>query len=53
MFQIKKFFFVSIIGLGGLLLTFAGLNLIQLSQHLILYSGLSLLAISALLYFFM
>ena len=51
--QIKKLFFVGIIGIGGLLLTLAGLNLIQLSENLTLYSGLALLGISGLLYFFM
>ena len=51
--QIKKLFFVGIIGIGGLLLTLAGLNLIQLSENLTLYSGLALLGIAGLLYFFM
>lgn len=51
--NIKKLFFVVIIGIGGLLLTLAGLDLIQLSETLILYSGIALLVIAALLYFFM
>ncbi|HKC14352.1 MAG TPA: hypothetical protein VKC89_00060 [Patescibacteria group bacterium] len=49
----KKLIFTFFIGIGGLLLTLAGFNLIQLSQNLILYSGILLLAISALLYFLM
>lgn len=53
MANIKKLFFVGLIGIGGLLLTLAGLNLIQLSQSLILYAGLGLLVVAGLLYFFM
>lgn len=51
--NLKKLLFVAIIGIGGLLLTLAGLNLIQLSQNLILYAGLVYLVIAALVYFFM
>ena len=50
---LKKIFFVGLIGIGGLLLTLAGFDLIQLSQSLILYSGISLLIVAGLLYFFM
>ena len=53
MAQIKKLIFVGLIGIGGLLLTLAGFNLIQLSQNLILYAGILLLVIALLLYFFM
>ena len=53
MANIKKLFFVGVIGIGGLLLTLAGLNLIQLSETLILYSGIALLVTALLLYFFM
>jgi len=51
--NIKKLFFVTILGIEGLLLVLAGFNLIQLSQNLILYSGIALIIISGLLYFFM
>jgi len=51
--RIKKELFVLVIGIAGLLLTLAGLNLIQLSPTLILYSGVVLLVVSALLYLFM
>lgn len=47
----KKLIFSILIGVGGFLLTLAGLNLIQLSQNLILYSGILFLVISILLYF--
>jgi len=53
MLKIKKLFFVGVIGIGGLLLTLAGLSLISLSQSLILYSGIGLLVVAVLLYFFM
>ncbi|MBI4059133.1 hypothetical protein HY404_02750 [Candidatus Microgenomates bacterium] len=50
---IKKLIFVGLIGIGGLLLTLAGLNLISLSETLILYAGILLLVVSTLLYFFL
>lgn len=53
MTKVKKLLFTSLIGIGGLLLTLAGLNLIQLSLPLILYVGLLYLALSAALYFFL
>lgn len=53
MTKIKKIFFVGVIGIGGLLLSLAGLNLIELSETLILYAGIGLLVIAALLYLFM
>lgn len=49
--RFKKFFLVALIGIAGLLLTLAGINLIQLSQNLILYAGIILLALAAILYF--
>lgn len=51
--NIKKLSFALLIGIGGFLLTLAGLNLIQLSQNLILYSGILFLVVSVLLYFLM
>lgn len=47
----KKVLLVSLAAVAGLLLTLAGVNLIQLSQTLILYSGIALLALSVLIYF--
>lgn len=49
--KFKKLILVTLTGIAGLLLTLAGLNLIQLSQSLILYAGMILLLISALIYF--
>jgi hypothetical protein len=51
MIKIKKLIFALLIGIGGLLLTLAGLNLIEFSESLFLYSGITLIVISALLYF--
>lgn len=51
--NIKKLLFTAIIGIGGLLLTLAGLNLIQLSQPLILYTGIVYLLLAAGVYFFL
>ena len=39
-------------GIAGLLLTLAGLNLIQLTQTLILYTGIALLFVALLFYVF-
>lgn len=47
---IKKLVVIMVVGIAGLLLTLAGVNLIQLSESLILYSGVSLLLLTALLY---
>lgn len=47
--KIKKFLFVIFTGVPGILLTMAGLNIIQFTpqtQNLILYLGLFLLAVS-------
>lgn len=51
MHGIKKFLLVGMIGLIGILLTLAGLNLLQMSSSLVLYSGVGLLGIAALYYF--
>ncbi|MBI4037046.1 hypothetical protein HY385_01340 [Candidatus Daviesbacteria bacterium] len=51
MLKFKKVILVGLTGIAGLLLTLAGLNLIQLSDSLILYSGLSLLILAILMYF--
>lgn len=48
--KFKKTILFVLTGVAGLLLTLAGLNLIQLSQNLILYAGLTLLVVAALLY---
>jgi len=53
MIKIKKLIFVSLTAVGGLLLTLAGLNLIQLSQSLILYTGILLVILALFSYFFM
>ncbi len=50
--KMKKLFFVALAVIAGLLLTFAGLGLIELSQSLILYVGIASLLLAALLYFF-
>ena len=47
----KKWILVFLIGVAGLLLTLAGLGLIQLSLSLILYIGLILLVLAFLFYF--
>ena len=52
MSQIKKLIFVALAGIGGLLLTLAGLNLIELSKDLNLYAGIALLVLAGLLYLF-
>ena len=49
--KFKKVVLVGLAAIAGLLLTLAGLNLIQLSQTLILYSGIALLVLTFLLYF--
>lgn len=51
--RFEKVILVVLTGVAGLLLTFAGLGLIQLTQPLILYSGIALLTMTVLLYFFM
>lgn len=49
--KVKKTLWVGLVGIIGLLLTLAGIDLIQLSQSLILYSGLALISLAILLYF--
>lgn len=49
--KFKKVVLVGLAAVAGLLLTLAGINLIQLSQTLILYSGIALLVLTFLLYF--
>lgn len=51
MHSIKKFLLVGGIGLIGILLTLAGLNLLQMSSSLVLYSGLGLFSIALIYYF--
>ena len=48
--KFKKGIIVAAVGVAGLLLTLAGVNLIELSQNLILYAGIILLALAAILY---
>lgn len=50
--KIRKLVLLGLTGVAGLLLTLAGINLIELSQKLILYSGASLLVLTGLIYFF-
>lgn len=50
--SVKKVLWVGLTGVSGLLLTLAGLQLIDLSETLILYSGVTLLVTAALMYFF-
>ncbi len=50
MAKLKKLFFVTLSGISGLLLTLAGLSLIELTPTLILYVGIVLLALSAIFY---
>lgn len=49
--KLKKLVLVGLTGVAGLLLTLAGLGLIQLSLSLILYSGLVLLVLAGIMYF--
>lgn len=49
--KIKRLVFLLLSGVSGLLLTLAGVNLIELSQSLVLYVGLVLLILSVLYYF--
>lgn len=46
----RKVILVVLTGVAGLLLTLAGLNLIQLSPSLILYAGVGLLIVAVLIY---
>lgn len=50
--KIKRLVLVSLTGISGLLLTFAGLNLIEISKELILYTGIVLLFVAILSYLF-
>lgn len=52
MAKIKKTIFVGLTGIVGLLLTLAGLSLIQISPSLILYTGVGLLILALAVYFF-
>lgn len=49
--KVRKLLLVALTAVGGLLLTLAGLSLIQLSQTLILYTGIILLVVALLMYF--
>lgn len=51
--RFKKIILIILVGISGLLLTLAGIGLIQLTQPLILYSGISLLIMTILIYLFM
>lgn len=51
--NLKKLLLVAVLVVAGLLLTLAGLNLIELSKNLILYSGIGLLVLAILTYFLM
>ncbi len=48
----KNIFLGTLTGIAGLLLTLAGLNLIELTQTLILYTGVVLLGVALLFYLF-
>lgn len=50
--KIKRLVLVILTGISGLLLTFAGLNLIEISKELILYTGIVLLLVAILSYLF-
>lgn len=50
--RFKKVILIVLTGVAGLLLTFAGLGLIQLTQPLILYSGIALLVLTVFYYLF-
>lgn len=50
--RFRKAILIILTGVAGLLLTLAGLGLIQLTQPLILYSGIALLALTVLFYLF-
>lgn len=49
--KFRKVILFGLTAVSGLLLTLAGLNLIQLSQNLILYSGILLLVVAVFIYF--
>lgn len=51
--RFKKVILIILTGVSGLLLTLAGVGLIQLTPPLILYSGIALLVMTILLYLFM
>lgn len=51
--KFKKLIFVTLTAIGGLLLTLAGVSLINLSQNLILYAGILLIILAGFSYFFM
>lgn len=48
----KKVIIAALVAVIGLLLTLAGLNLIQMSSNLVLYSGVALLILAILQYLF-
>ncbi|MFH0937620.1 MAG: hypothetical protein V1808_05020 [Candidatus Daviesbacteria bacterium] len=48
--RFKKAIFIISLGVGGLLLTLSGLNLIQLSQNVVLFFGFLFLILAALSY---
>lgn len=50
--RFKKVILIVLTGVAGLLLTLAGLGLIQLTQPLILYSGITLLVLTIFYYLF-
>lgn len=50
--KFKKIISVTLTGIAGLLLTLAGLGLINLSLQLILYAGIILLFVAILIYVF-
>ncbi|MFA5933370.1 MAG: hypothetical protein WCV81_03870 [Microgenomates group bacterium] len=51
--RFKKVILIVLTGVSGLLLTLAGMGLIQLTPILTLYSGIALLLMTVLLYLFM
>ena len=50
MAKIKRFLVILVSGVGGIILTLSGLNLIQITGDLELYSGIALLVLSLLMY---
>lgn len=50
--RFRKAILVVLTGVAGLLLTLAGVGLIQLTQPLIFYSGIALLILTVLFYLF-
>lgn len=50
MAKLKRFLSVTLTGISGLLLTLAGLDLIELSKTLIFYAGVVLLAAALITY---